>query len=243
MIVYISTKALIEVMISIPTKGWNGEFFFFDKESNTLKQARFISVHYELLGGDVLNELTFETAEEDGSIVTRKIENRWFKNILSHFYASEEDYKNEKPCSYCPNPNYANFKRAFVPNLKNLNIYDWLKQVVPFEYNITHPYNNAVDAFRYTLDGNKIVKVFFHVPSDYEYTPESGLVPCGEIICPPNSYLTEEECRNSIKVSVCRFGQKPSAPKPKKFYFIAVNGMAKEVDEETYNKIKEIVGE
>ena len=213
--------------LEIPNKGWKADLFYLDKEENVLKQARFTKLYIKLV--KVCNKkiytLCFETAEKDGTIEPREIADKSMANIMKNFFGSEEDYKNTKP---------------LTTDKKVVAVYDWLPVLLPFAARIERNYM-FISAFRYKWEDNKIVRAYFDMPTEYVYTAELGLTPLQPFVCPPDTYLTEEECRDNVKVNVYRFGEKPQKEEPKTFYIIAMNGMAKKVNKDTYNKIKDIL--
>lgn len=216
--------------LAIPNKGWNGDLlYYFDKEENALKQARFAKIHIKLVNrcNTKVYTLCFETAEKDGTIMPRETTLSSMADIMKNFFESEEDYKNANP---------------LINDYKIVEVYDWFPVLLPFAARIVREKSfNFITAFRYKWEDNKIVKAYFDVPTEYVYTAELGLTPLQPFVCPSDTYATKDECRNNVKVNVYRFGEKPKKEEPKTFYIIAMNGMAKKVNEDTYNKIKGIL--
>ena len=215
--------------LKIPNKGWKADLFYFDKEEKTLKQALFKKLYITLqtrCNGKIYT-LLFKTAEKDGTTETREIADRAIDGIMKNFFGSEEDYKNTHP---------------LTDDHRYLQISDWLPVLLPFKAKMERYTGfSTFSAFRYKWEDNKIVKAYFDVPTEYVYTAELGLTPLQPFVCPSDTYPTEDECRNNVKVNVYRFGEKPKKEEPKTFYIIAMNGMAKKVNEDTYNKIKAIL--
>ena len=72
----LTSKALSSAYyLKIPNKGWNADLlFYFDKEENVLKQARFQILYITLKSDNrKIYTLRFETAEKDGTIEPREI--------------------------------------------------------------------------------------------------------------------------------------------------------------------------
>ncbi len=227
----LTSKALSSAYyLKIPNKGWNADLlFYFDKEENVLKQARFQILYITLKSDNrKIYTLRFETAEKDGTIEPREIAKTHMAGILENFFGSEEDYKNTHPLRN---------------DYKYVPISDWLPILIPFKAKMERDgeFGNDFSAFRYKWENNNVVRAYFDVPTEYVYTPELGLTPLQPFVCPSDTYPTIEECRNSVKINVYRFGEKPKKKEPKTFYIIAINGMAKEVNEDTYKKIKGIL--
>lgn len=224
-----STKVVsITNNLAIPNKGWNADLFYFDKEENVLKQARFQKLYITLKPYNrKIYTLQFETAEKDGTIEPREIADPTMGGIMKNFFGSEEDYKNS---------------HALTDDYKTMRFADCLPILIPFATKIEKDTEYGyVSVFRYKWEDNKVIRVYFDIPTEYVYTAELGLTPLQPFVCPSDTYSTIEECRDSVKINVYRFGEKPKKAKPKTFYIIAMNGMAKEVNEDTYNKIKDIL--
>lgn len=215
--------------LEIPNKGWKADLFYFDKEENVLKQARFTKLYIKLVQAcnKKIYTLCFETAEKDGTIEPREIAAKSMADIMENFFASEEDYKNTEP---------------LTTDNKALEVYDWLPAILPFSAKMVRDKTyKFISVFRYKWENNKVVRAYIDMPTEYVYTAELGLTPLQPFICPPDTYSAEEECRDNVKVNVYRFGEKPQKAEPKTFHIIAVNGVATEVNEDTYNKIKDIL--
>lgn len=215
--------------LEIPNKGWNEDLlYYFDKEENVLKQARFLILYITLkFDNRKIYTLRFETAEKDGTIEPREIADMHMADIMSNFFGSEEDYKNTHP---------------LTSDYKYLAISDWLPVLTPFKVKMERITGfNGFSAFRYKWENDNVARAYFDVPTEYVYTAELGLTPLQPFVCPPNTYPTIEECRDSVKINVYRFGEKAKRTESKVFHVIAMNGVATEVSEDTYNKIKSIL--
>ena len=225
----IASKVLsLAYSLCIPNKGWNADLFYFDKEENSLKQARFVKLYITLMPhrDGKLYTLHFETAEKDGITETREIAEYTISRIMENFFGSEKDYKNAHP---------------LTNDHKVIELTDWLPLLTPFAVKMEKETGNSISVFRYKWENNNVVRAYFDVPTEYVYTAELGLTSLQPFVCPPNTYPTIEQCRDSVKISVYRFGEKLKKAEPKVFHIIAVNGMTTEVDEDTYNKIKDIL--
>ena len=172
----------------------------------------------------------------DGTIRERVFEG-YISDISKNFYCSIKDYQNGQHIKY--DTKDENGQKVIT----NKNIKDILNEVIPFECIIRQTYSNAFSIFRYSAKGNEIEPTFLEIPTTYTYTPTLGWQPDEEIICPPDTYATTDECRDSIKVNVSYFGKKmESENAPKTINIIAVNGVVAEISEDTYEKIKKLLG-
>ena len=215
--------------LEVPNKGWKADLFYFDKEENALKQAQFTKLYITLKSrcNSKVCTLYFETAEKDGTIESREIADRTMSGIMKNFFGSEEDYKNTEP---------------LTTDNKVLDISEWFPVLIPFAAKIVKDTTyRFVSAFRYKWEDNKVVRAYFDVPTEYVYTAESGLTPLQPFVCPPDTYPTEEECRDSVKINVCRFGEKLQKAEPKTAHIIAVDGVIAAVDDDTCSKVKNIL--
>lgn len=234
----LSTKSIFVTSLPTFTRGWNGELFFFDHKDKTLKQMRIIKMRYKIFDNtcNVEKNITIETAECDGTIRKRVFEG-YLSDISKNFYCSVKDYQNGQHIKY--DTKDGNGQKVII----NIDIKDILNKVIPFECIIKQIYCDTFSIFRYSAKGNEIKPTFFEIPTTYIYTPTLGWQPDEEIICPPNTYATTDECRDSIKVNVCYFGKKmESENAPKTINIIAVNGFMTKVSEDTYEKIKKLLG-
>ena len=217
--------------LEIPNKGWNADLFYFDKEEKALKQARFTKLFITLQNrcNAKLYTLCFETAEQDGTIESREIAERAMDYIMIHFFGSEEDYKNTHP---------------LTDDHRYIEISEWLPILLPFKAKMErYTGYNGFSAFRYKWEDNKVAKAYFDMPTEYVYTTERGLTPLQPFVCPPDTYSTEKECRDAVKINVYRFGDKLQKAEPKVTHIIAVDGMVTEVDDNTCDRIKNILNQ